>query len=291
MLCTASPGCVLEYSPTLLLAIGGTGRLIEEIDTVEEVERAVADPDALLDRAAAIAREAVIEHLASKVKATIRPMVEKRGWPWEPVEKILEDIDTPEELQVVMSDVDGFLKKVSSILIDELMVKAKAMVQPCVEARGWPWPPVEKVLEEIDTPEKLQAVVADVDGFLKKVSSVVIDELMVKAKAMVQACVEAREWPWPPVEKVLEEIGSVDELQAAMADPETFLGKMKDIALEAVMAKARTTLRRHARTMHKQYDISWELVEEHLDKIDSPKELEAIVAHPEVFMQQIATKS
>jgi hypothetical protein len=234
MLCTASPGCVLEYSPTLLLAIGGTGRLIEEIDTVEEVERAVADPDALLDRAAAIAREAVIEHLASKVKATIRPMVEKRGWPWEPVEKILEDIDTPEELQVVMSDVDGFLKKVSSILIDELMVKAKAMVQPCVEARGW---------------------------------------------------------PWPPVEKVLEEIGSVDELQAARADPETFLGKMKDIALEAVMAKARTTLRRHARTMLKQYDISWELVEEHLDKIDSPKELEAIVAHPEVFMQQIATKS
>ena len=59
-----------------------------------------------------------------------------------------------------------------------------------------------------------------------------------KAKALVKEEVVKRKWPWEPIEELLDELDSLEEIEAIISDPETFMARAKEVVMGAVIAKA-----------------------------------------------------
>ena len=101
-------------------------KLAHEIDTVEEMEAAVEDPEALLKRAADLA----IEALLPKLLDTVRPMAASRSLPFDQVEKLAHEIDTVEEMEAAVEDPEALLKRAADLAIEALLPKLLDTVRP-----------------------------------------------------------------------------------------------------------------------------------------------------------------
>ena len=87
-----------------------------------------------------LVKDAGGEALRQKIKAKIKPMCEKRGLPWIAVEGVVDEIDTQEELEIALEDLDGFLEDVAMRFgRDVVLAKAAEKLKPTLERRGIPW--------------------------------------------------------------------------------------------------------------------------------------------------------
>ena len=103
------------------------------------------------------------------------------------------------------------------------------MLQTKVESRGWPWPPIEQLIDAVDSIEEIQALIADPSAFMERAKAAVLAALVAKAKSMLQTKVESRGWPWPPVEQLVDEVDSMEEVEALIADPSAFMERAKAV--------------------------------------------------------------
>jgi len=151
---------------------------IDLIDSADELQNAIEDPEEYLQKATfALGRDIVL----AKVMDMLKPVCERRKIPWEPVKKLVSDIESLEDLQEIAADPGMLLKKVSSLGLEVAMAKACEVLQPLVAKRGIPWAPVSKLLDEVDSLGELESIASDPDAFLKKVSSIGLEVAMPNA--------------------------------------------------------------------------------------------------------------
>ena len=95
-----------------------------------------------------------IKLLMPYAKQQLQPMVEEQGLPWAPIDSLLNEVDTVEELRAIMRDPKNFMVKA-------VIIVAKDVTRPLVEEQGLPFEPIEKVLDEMDTMEEIRGILAD----------------------------------------------------------------------------------------------------------------------------------
>ena len=67
----------------------------------------------------------------------------------------------------IAADPDAFLERAEASVKAAQLSKAKSLLQPMVEDRGWPWPLIEQLIDEAETIEQVDAIIADPDAFLQ----------------------------------------------------------------------------------------------------------------------------
>ena len=88
--------------------------VLEAIDTVEELQAAVADPGGNLAKLAKTSIPLAKKLAIMKLKPKMEARLLKQGLEWSDVLPVLEQVDTVEELQAAVTDPQAFLKHLAS---------------------------------------------------------------------------------------------------------------------------------------------------------------------------------
>jgi len=256
---------------------------IDALDTAEEIQAAITDPDGFLSKALTSSTVALVALLKGKLK----PICELRGLPWDDMQPTVDSLDTAPKLQAAIGDPDAFISTALASSTAGLIVMLKTKLKPICKKKGVPWSVVEPKMNALDTAEEIQSVVADVEGFVSKVLASSADALMFMLKGRLQAICELRRMPWSIVEPIIDAIDTVQELQDVLADPEAFLSQ----TMKGVMQPLIVQLKEKLRPMCEAKGLPWDRVEAAIDALDTPVKVRSALSDQQVpprFLQKRA---
>ena len=256
---------------------------IDELDTAEEIQAAIADIDGFLTRAFA----ASVSVLIILLKGKLRPICESRGWPWAVIEPQIDALDTPNEVQSALADLEGWLKETLEASFISLVELFKDKLKPICEVRGLPWPAVEPQIDLLDTPEEVLAAIKDLDSFLMKALESSVDALMVLLKEKMRPICTAKKLPWPLVEPVIDALDSAKEIQEAVVDIEGFLMKALASSFEALV----TLLKETMKPICQKKGLPWSVVEPVIDALDTAREVQEAISDINAFLSNALASS
>lgn len=105
---------------------------LELIDTAEELQAALEDVEGFLRQLASAAGAAAKRMLVARLRPLFTPVLEKLGLTWDDVVPVLELIDTIEELQAALEDVEEFLRKLAGTAGPAAKRMAIAKLRPMI---------------------------------------------------------------------------------------------------------------------------------------------------------------
>jgi hypothetical protein len=89
------------------LVWGDVKRLLDLLDTVEEIEEAVGKPDEFLGKLWSVAGVTAKRIALDKLRPTLEPHLEKAGLPWSEAQPLLEEALNPKRLEQAFEDVES----------------------------------------------------------------------------------------------------------------------------------------------------------------------------------------
>eukprot|EP00929_Paragymnodinium_shiwhaense_P024636 TRINITY_DN15096_c0_g1_i4.p1 TRINITY_DN15096_c0_g1~~TRINITY_DN15096_c0_g1_i4.p1 ORF type:complete len:1148 (+),score=232.27 TRINITY_DN15096_c0_g1_i4:64-3444(+) len=270
--------------------------ILEELDTAEEVQQAVADPMGFLkDRSSTcqrLARKLAIAQLRPKIE----PQLKEYGLEWANFKLILDEVDTLEEIQDAINDVTGFLKRLAGKFPPVARKFALKALRPSIELElqkhELKWEDMEEdfenVLLHLDSVEEIQKAAADPVGFLNQMLvPIAIKVALKKLKPVLEPKLEPMHLSWEDALVFLSEIDTAEEISQACAQPDAFLETLKTgvglVARKALLAQLRKALEPQCL----QLNLEWEDVQSVLEEIDSIDELREALQDPDRFMQKL----
>merc|ERR1719238_2463764 len=147
------------------------------VDTVEELQEALADPAAFFEKLATeIGGPVAKKMLIVQLKPRAKPYLERQGLTFEDVLPALEMVDTVEELQGAAADPAAFFEKLATEVGGPaakkmLIAKLKPRAKPYLAKQGLTFEDVLPALEMVDSPEELQEAFWDPAAFFEKLAT------------------------------------------------------------------------------------------------------------------------
>jgi hypothetical protein len=180
---------------------------------------------------------------ATKLKPALERRLQRVGLEWADVEPYLVQIDSAKEVQEAIEDPQAFMDKwLATELREEtrkkLYMRLRLRLEPEVLTCGLAWAdvevPVQAELEEIktlqDCADLISTFIADPVAFVERVSRAsgpAAKKLAIMhLKPRLEPHLQARGLEWADVVPVLETIDSIEELCAAVGDPEALLERI-----------------------------------------------------------------
>lgn len=268
--------------------------LVNKLDTVEEIENAINDPEQFLEQLA----NSYIQVAIAQARPKIEPTVQKQGLAWDDVLPAFELIDTVAEIKEAATDPEAFLKKVAvtagNIGIKFAIAKARPAVEPKAKKIGLTWDDMTPVLNEISTVEKLQEAYNDPQGFLDRLATqagnVALKWAIAQSRPYLEPIFKAQGLSWDDALLVLNEVDEVQDLKDAQSDPDAFLDKMKtksaQVALKLLFVKVKAKLTPEL----KKHGLDWVDVDKAIEQIDTVEKLQEIYDNPAAWMAEQAKK-
>lgn len=144
------------------------------IDTIEELQEALDNPEAFLTKLASASGPAAKRFLVAKLRPKFEPMLKERGMLWDDVLLALEAVDSFEELQQALEDpaalVDMLAASLGPAATRFLIAKLRPTFEVAVAKLGLAWNDVLPVLEKVDTFEELEKALEDPVQFLQSLA-------------------------------------------------------------------------------------------------------------------------
>lgn len=276
---------------------------LELVDTIEELKEAVADPDKFLRKLMEATGPAAIRLAVAKLKPVLGPKLAEHGLEWDDIEPALELIDTVEELRAAAAKPEHLLRKLREAaepaalkaLIAEL--KSSPTFQEQLTALKITWEEVEPALELVDTVEELKAAVACPTTFLKKLVRAAGPAARRLALAQLerspsfQKRLKELKVTWEDLEPALELVDTVEDLKAALADPEPLLQKLLSAtgpaAMRLAVEKLKPELAQILAPQLQEHGLTWEEVAPILARFDTIDKVKAAVQNPEALFRDL----
>ena len=228
------------------------GTLEKPADIAEETADSAENAAVSSEEAAA---NAVLKQLVS-MKPKLEPVAMKHGLTWEDVLPVLETFDTVEEIQEAVSSPEEFFADLAAeglgIGRKVLLSKLKTKLGPVAMKHGLTWEDVLPVLESFDTVEEIQEAVSSPEEFFADLAEdgadigkkVLLFKAISKLKAKLEPMLTSHGLQWSAVLSLLQGV-SIDELQKALSDPESFLSDLvgsMGSSVEAAEAEAEASV-------------------------------------------------
>ena len=269
---------------------------LELVDTVQELRAAASDPDGFLTRAmdgvGPVAKRLVI----GKLRPLLLPLLPNLSLEWADVKSVLALVDSVGELRAALGDPRGFLQRVidgvgplaKRIAIQRL----KPLLMPHLSKLSLGWADVMMALELVDSVDELRGAMSDPQGFLTRGmegAGPVAKRLVIgKLRPLLVPLLPKLSLEWADVATALELVDTVQELRAALSDPEGFLTRAMDgvgpVAKRLAVAKLKPLLFPHLSKV----SLQWENVEAAVELMDTLEEIRSAASDPQSFLQHIA---
>ena len=282
---------------------------LERIDTMEELQEALQDPMEFLKRLTAGAKPVAIRLMVSRIRPKLEPKLKEKEIDWDKqVVPLLQQFPTMEALkdavEAAIMDPAGFAKDLADqikesgapkmVVISQLKPR---LVNSYLKPVGLEWEDVLPAVQEVDTVDELKEAIADVDAFLEKLMSKLAPVAMKLAIARLKPKLEPQlvkhELQWADVLPTLELVDTIEEIKAAVANPDEFFEGLADAAGPAGKKLAIAKLRPKLKPYLVQYDLDWAdlrpALEAVVDEV-TPSTLKDAINNAEAFLEELASK-
>ena len=111
--------------------------------------------------------------------------------------------------------------------------------------------------------------------------------LIAELRPRLEPLLESRGLTWEGVAAVVDKVGGLAELQAALDDPEAFVQKLLEMVGPAVIKLAIMKLRAKIEPLAAEQGLAWEDVLPVLETVDSVEELRVALDDPEGLVQTL----
>ena len=244
------------------------------------------------------------------LRSACEPALARRGVTWENAKDMMAKLSSVSELLNAIQDPSAFIEvlwaQLEPLIKEEALIRMRPRAEPILQKHGVAWDDAQPVLSMITSINQLCAAAEDPDAFFSDMQSAsgtaaralaiaklrpVLEPLLSDQLAALQSAATAT-WfaglQWDELVPVLGMIDSVEELDAAVSDPESFLQSL--IAAGSVAGKAllvaklrlvlNPLLAEHAP------GASWEQIAAVLEKADM-EQLKATIDDPQGFLTQL----
>ena len=144
------------------------------MDSIDELQAAVEEPESFLRSVAGAAGPAAKKMAIGKLRSKLEPIVTQQGLAWEDAVPALDLVDSVEELQAAIGDPEGFMQSVMGAAGPAakklLIAKLRPVLLPLLPKRGLKWGDVEMAMEMVSSVDDLEKAAADPAAFLKQFS-------------------------------------------------------------------------------------------------------------------------
>ena len=273
---------------------------LELVDTIEELEAALDDPEAFMKTIAATAGPAAKCMAIARLRPQLEPLLalKAEGIEWADAASVMDMISTAQQLQHAAEDPEGFFETILATVVGPAamklaVAKLKPKILPVVQRQGLVWEDVAPALELVDRAAELEAALDDPDAFLARVLSTAGPAAKRMAIARLRPMLEPllskqHGLAWVEALPVIDMISTTTEVQAALDDPEAFakqlLAATGPAAIKLVVGKLRPKLEP---LVVQRQGLAWEDVAPALELIDKVSELEAALDDPDAFLARL----
>ncbi len=157
--------------------------LLEAVDTIEELQAAINDPEAFMSRllqagtplARKLAMQAAKRAIIARLRPALEPHLAKQHLAWADVLPALEAIDTLEELEAAISEPETFLSQLMATVVGPaarkmVIARLRPAVEPHLAKQHLAWADVLPLVEAVDTIDELQSALTDPLTFATKLA-------------------------------------------------------------------------------------------------------------------------
>jgi hypothetical protein len=270
--------------------------VLETIDSIGELKKAVQDPLAHLEQAAESSQTLAKKLAVAYLKPPLSPYLAKQGLEWADVVPALETVDSIEELKAAVEDPMKMLEELaeaSAPLAKRLAIMyLKPVISPHLRKEGLEWPDVMPALETIDSFEELKDAMKHPMKKLEEMaeaSAPLAKKLAVMyLKPPLAPFLSKQGLDWPDVVPVLETVDSIDELKTAVTDTAGFLERLAEQAGPAAKKLAIVYLKPPLEKFLRSHGLEWSDVVPVLEEVDSIDELKAAIDNPVAFLEKLS---
>jgi hypothetical protein len=288
-----------------------TGAMARDITGVEDIE---ADDD--LDDIN------LKEEALHALRSVCEPALARRGVTWEHAKGVIAKVSSLSELQQAIEDPEAFVARivelVAPVMRSALLDKLRPQLEPVLLDHGVTWEQAEPLLSQLTSIDRLQAAVDNPQSFVRELLSAsgpaakalaiaklrpVLAPLLIergilgdatqtvagKVSGTVDGVTASVQLPqWDSFVPVLSFIDTVDELQAAIENPQRLVDNLLSVASAASKAFAIARLQPVIeQAVLDAIGLSWEQITPVLELIDSLDELQAAIACPGAFVEAL----
>ena len=237
--------------------------------------------------------------LLAALRPKIEPALQRRGLSWAEARPAFDLVNDIEELQNALTEPEQFLKRLLAVAGPVarklLLYKLRPVIEPVLKKHGLDWSDAVPIFELLDTIEELHAALAAPAEFLRRFAAAstgpAFKIAVAKLKPKLEPVVAKQGLAWADVQPALELIGTVEELQAAVSDPEAFikvvLAASGPAAKKLLMAKLRPVLE----PILERSGLRWRDVIPVIDAVDTMEQLEQAIDTPQVFFETVVASA
>ena len=228
--------------------------------------------------------------LVELVRPVLEPLLHKHHMEWVTVKTTIMALDIS-EVQAVVDDPEGFLQRLMSTMGSAAIAAAIAKLRPHIEAKvnahGLTWDDVLPAIELIDSVDEILAAIDDAEAFLSRLLASAKTLVIGKLRPMLEPLIARQHLQWEDILPALQLVDSMEELQAALSDPEGFLQRLMSTMGPAAMAAAIAKLRPHIEAKVNAHGLTWDDVLPAIELIDSVDEILAAIDDAEAFLSRL----
>jgi hypothetical protein len=271
--------------------------LLESVDTQDELQQALNNPESFLKQLLAGAGGQVARKLLlSKLKPLLEPYLQQQSLTWVDVQPALELVDSLAELEAASSNPEAFFKKLlkggGPAARRMLIAQLRPRMEPRLHQHGLQWSDAQAMLEAVDTLDELQKALNDPESFLKQLlvgasGQVARKLLLSKLKPLLEPHLQQQSLAWADVQPALELVDSLAELEEASSNPEAFFKKLLKGGGPAARRMLIAQLRPRMEPRLHQEGLEWSDLQPMLESVDTQDELQKALSDPESFLTQL----
>eukprot|EP01045_Picozoa_sp_COSAG04_P010828 COSAG04_NODE_674_length_11272_cov_8.036248_7_plen_273_part_00 len=269
---------------------------LELMDTVEELEAALDDPETFCRQLLSAVGPAGKKIALGKLRPKLEHRLAKRDLLWEdalPAIEVLADVD---RLQAALEDPDALVQELLAsagpVAKKIAAAKLRPELEPKLAKHGLGWADVMPALE-LKTKKGLDGALANPDAFVASLLSAVGPVgkriALAKLRPKLEATLATRHGLlWQDALPALELADSLEEIQAAAKDPDSFVQRLMAAAGPAAKAMLVAKLRGVLMPIVAKRGLVWEDIALTMEMMSSMADLEQAMADPEAFLAQLS---
>ena len=283
------------------LTLSDATPLLKLVDTMDEVRQAINHPAEFFQKLMREAGPLGVKLATIQLRPKLEPKLASRDLAWDDVLSALELVGSVDEILNAVDDPEQFLQKLMWEVGPVGKKMAVAQLRPKLEThlqeQGLAWVDVLPVVELVGNMEQLRKAVVDPVSFLQKMlhaggsaGEKMALAQMRSAAAKLRPKLEPRlphGVAWDDVLPALELVGTVDDLVAAMNDPNALLTRLLHhtgaVGKKMVLAQLRPILEPHTIAQ----GLAWKDVLPAIELMGDVQELKAAVDEPGAFLQKL----
>lgn len=250
--------------------------VIHKLSSLAELHAALDDHETFMSGIAALVAPAIRTALLKKLRPRIEPVLEQQGLTWELTEPLLGQLTSIDRLHAAVDDPDAFLQ--------ELLASSGPAAKTFAIAKLRP------VIEPVLIKRGILGKIAEAAG--EKGETAAAGTAAATAGKTANAVAGLQLPAWEAFVPVLGLIESLEELQAALSDPEALLNSLLSTAADTATAAGKAFAIARMRPLLEEAvlnatGLGWEGIVPVLNLIDSMDDLQAALDGPEAFMQTL----